>query len=875
MPTGTPTRTTRATAPAGVFLLLVLLVLAGLPALDAQAATAAVQRIAGEGRYDTAAAVSASYFAPGVPVAYVATGTSFPDALAGGAAAAATGGPVLLTDRVALPPATVTELERLDPERIVVLGGPSAVSDAVLADLQEYTQGDVSRLSGTDRYSTAAAISAAVFRPGVRNVFVTTGLGFADALAGGPAAGSQDSPVLLVSPWQLPAVTAQELARLEPQSITVLGGVTAVWPGVEDALRDYADVTRVMGPDRYSTSAAVARHAFPTKVPAVYLATGGAFPDALAGGPVAALAPGPLMLVPKDCIPVPVAAQISRLAPQKVVILGGDGVVGAGVEDGVTCPASGTAEPSGPVAGGPDRTFAVESPDYASEVHGDPWDFSNAEDIHVGTPQMSNAGSISNGLLTYRTATAYPWMDPVPYLPGSMPLERDGPRAPIDANRYTHVSVRMSASQAGAGIFVWSVCDWSKSKTCQGSTGVAVSEGWKTYDIQLANVNVPWAGRALMLRFIPNNAEGVTIQVDWMRVHGAAAPVRFSLAPAAPGVTNEVFWDADGDPSNNTADSPGWGPLGTTTGTSYDFPVAAYPPGQYRLYTRAGGATGPYTEALHVLPRPRAVVDSPSLSTGTDYATAVRGNPWDFSGLDDVGRTENTCNRRILPGGVLAANNCGGEIDNPYFFLPNPGPIDGNTYHRLTLRLRYDGVFGLTGGPTGGAVARLIWYLAGTPGADQNVHDIVVYPGWQTISVDLKTDPSVAVIDETQVAKKVGWAGQTITSLRLDPNEDVSERRWYVDSVKLTREDAARGRYDVLFRETSGLGGSAQVFLDRDRGGNDGVHAATHQLVGGSNRVPITLPASLPAGRYWPYVVVNGPSGSSVKYADAPVHLSR
>ncbi len=106
-------------------LLLVLLVVSGLPSLTAAAAPGAaeVQRIAGTGRYDTAAAVSASFFDPGVPVAYVATGLSFPDALAGGAAAAATGGPVLLVDRVAVPAATATELERLRPGRIVVLGG--------------------------------------------------------------------------------------------------------------------------------------------------------------------------------------------------------------------------------------------------------------------------------------------------------------------------------------------------------------------------------------------------------------------------------------------------------------------------------------------------------------------------------------------------------------------------------------------------------------------------------------------------------------------------------------------------------------------------------------------------------------------------------
>ncbi|MCY7365564.1 MAG: cell wall-binding repeat-containing protein [Frankiaceae bacterium] len=857
--------------------LIVLLVAAGLPALMASAAE--VQRLSGSGRYETAAAVSASFFDPGVPVAYVATGLSFPDALAGGAAAAAKGGPVLLVDRDAVPDATEGELERLRPGRIVVLGGESAVSAAVLGPLDAFTDGEVTRLSGPDRYATAAAISAATFAPGVRNVHITTGAGFADALAAGPAAGAQNSPVLRGPPGAVPAATATELRRLQPAAITVLGGATAVWPAVEAALERYAPVTRLFGPDRSATSAAVARVAFPDRVPAVFLAAGGAFPDALAGGPVAALTPGPLMLVPKDCIPAVVQAQIDRLAPERVVVLGGTAAVGIGVASGTPCP-GGAAAPPASVSGGPASTFVVEAPDYASEVHGDPWDYANTDDIHVGTPQMSDGGAVAGGLLTYRTATAFPWMDPIPYLPGSMPLERDGPRAPVDTARYTHLSVRMSASQAGAGILVWSICDWSRSSSCQGAKGVAVQAGWHTYDVLLEgtdpNLRAPWSGSALQLRFIPNDKTDVDIAVDWMRLHGAAAPARFTLAPVAPGAANEVLWDSDGDLTNNTAGAPGWGVLGTTTGTAYDFPVATFPPGQYRLYTRASGRTGAYTEALHVLPRPRVVVDSPSLRSGDDYATAVRGNPWDFAGLDDVGRHENVCNSQILDGGVLAANNCGAEIDNPYFFLPTAGAIDGSTWHRLHLRLRYDGPFGLTGGPTGGAVARLIWFVAGDGAAsDQNVHDIVVHPGWQDIAVDLRTDPPSAVVDETQSGPRIGWAGQTITSLRLDPNEDVSSRQWYVDSVRLTREDAARGAYDVRFRETSGLGGTAQVFLDRDRSGTDGVQVAAQPVVGGPNTARIALPGSLPEGRYWPYVVVTGPSGSTVEYAAAPVHLTR
>ncbi|MEO8468122.1 MAG: cell wall-binding repeat-containing protein, partial [Chloroflexota bacterium] len=97
-----------------------------------------VTRLAGASRYETAAAISAASFAANVPVAYVATGLSFPDALAGAAVAGWAGGPVLLVPGTSIPTAIANELTRLNPGRIVVLGGTGVVSDGVKAALFGY-----------------------------------------------------------------------------------------------------------------------------------------------------------------------------------------------------------------------------------------------------------------------------------------------------------------------------------------------------------------------------------------------------------------------------------------------------------------------------------------------------------------------------------------------------------------------------------------------------------------------------------------------------------------------------------------------------------------------------------------------------------------
>jgi putative cell wall-binding protein len=284
---------------------------------------APVTRLAGADRYATAAAISAT-FAPGVKVAYVATGREFPDALAAGPAAAVSGGPVLLVDGSAatLPPPVTGELTRLHPASIVVVGGPAAVSDGLAAQLGAY--GPVQRIAGADRYATAAAISAATFAPGVPVAYVATGRSFPDALSGGALAGSTGGPVLLVDGIapSLPAATAAELARLHPGRIVILGGPGAVSDTLAGALAAYAPVSRLAGADRFATSAAISA-AFAPGVPAVYVAIGDAFPDALAGVAVAARDHGPLLLVRWSSIPDPIAAELARLTPAKVVVLGG------------------------------------------------------------------------------------------------------------------------------------------------------------------------------------------------------------------------------------------------------------------------------------------------------------------------------------------------------------------------------------------------------------------------------------------------------------------------------------------------------------------------------------------------------------------------
>jgi putative cell wall-binding protein len=184
-------------------------------------------RLAGADRYETAVAISQAAFDRTGGWVFVANGANFPDALAGGPAAATLGAPVLLIRATSIPQVTKSELHRLNPAHIVILGGTGVVSPAVATELSGYASIAVFRWAGADRYATAAAISAAAFTAAA-TAFIAAGHTFPDALGGGPAAGAYAAPLLLTGTSSTPAAAKQELLRLGPVRIFVLGGAGAV-----------------------------------------------------------------------------------------------------------------------------------------------------------------------------------------------------------------------------------------------------------------------------------------------------------------------------------------------------------------------------------------------------------------------------------------------------------------------------------------------------------------------------------------------------------------------------------------------------------------------------------------------------------------------
>lgn len=287
---------------------------AGLLPLAATGAGAAANfdltRLAGANRYDTAEEISKASFPTATDV-IVTTGENFPDALAGNYLAGVRGAPILLTTRNSVPAETQTEVNRLNPQRLWVLGG----TDAVGAGGVPTTSGTVSRVAGATRYETAVAAGSTgtVGTVGGKpTAIIATGDKFADALSAGPGAYAGNFPLYLTPGAPASTLHPATKSALTSRGITnviLMGGVNAVSAAVASEIQGMGiTVIRVDGADRTETARNFAEWLLTNLAFSnthMNVARGDLFPDALAGGPHAGKEKAPILLTwtPQEASP--------------------------------------------------------------------------------------------------------------------------------------------------------------------------------------------------------------------------------------------------------------------------------------------------------------------------------------------------------------------------------------------------------------------------------------------------------------------------------------------------------------------------------------------------------------------------------------------
>lgn len=282
-------------------------------------------RIAGEDRIQTAVQISQVNFLTGADTVLLARSDDFPDALAGAPLAYKYHAPILLTEVTALPDSVLQELKRLNPEKIILLGGTGAISTTVEAKLKELAP--VQRIGGANRFATASGIATELGMIG--EAVLVNGNNYPDAISMAAIAAQRGIPILLTETKAIPSETDSTLKRYAVSQTEVIGGEGVVSPLTFKSL---PSPTRLAGNDRYATAATVLQ-AYPPEGRFVFLATGENFPDALTGGVVAALNNSRIVLVPTQGPSGKEQEVLQAWSGRRALIFGGNSVVPEGVLD--------------------------------------------------------------------------------------------------------------------------------------------------------------------------------------------------------------------------------------------------------------------------------------------------------------------------------------------------------------------------------------------------------------------------------------------------------------------------------------------------------------------------------------------------------------
>ena len=194
----------------------------------------------------------------------------------------------------------------------------------------------VSRHSGPGRVETAVAASSGNWpQGGVSHALLATSENFPDALASGSLAAALDAPLLLTPKVSLHPAVEGELARLGVSTVWILGGESAISAGVEQELRNLGyETRRVRGANRFETARNIAMQPAPRTVNTVALGMAEDWPSAVTAGAFAATPERiPTLLVQRDAVPDITEQALRELSAKEVLLIGGTGVVSAGVEN--------------------------------------------------------------------------------------------------------------------------------------------------------------------------------------------------------------------------------------------------------------------------------------------------------------------------------------------------------------------------------------------------------------------------------------------------------------------------------------------------------------------------------------------------------------
>lgn len=192
----------------------------------------------------------------------------------------------------------------------------------------------IKRLYGIDRMKTAVALSQNYNDSEVENVYIVNGSRYSDCIAIASHSGSGKGSILLTDNFNLPDFVIDEIKRIKPKNVYIVGGSAVISDKVENQLKSEGYTPkRIFGVNRYETAVKIGEKVLKkTGGKEIFLANGISQVDALSISSVSSKDQTPILLSEKNGLGKETLKFIDDYKITKIRILGGPKAISEKVE---------------------------------------------------------------------------------------------------------------------------------------------------------------------------------------------------------------------------------------------------------------------------------------------------------------------------------------------------------------------------------------------------------------------------------------------------------------------------------------------------------------------------------------------------------------
>ena len=252
--------------------------------------------MSGKDRYETSTKISKTGWTSGAKNVVIVNGNekNMVDGLSATPFATIKDAPLLLSNGKTLPASTISELKRLNPTNVYVIGGTASMPESVVSSIKSNTKATVTRIGGSTRYETSLEIAKQIDKiADVSKVYISSGTGEVDALSIASVAGREKAPILLTNVNSIDNKTYDFIRSESIKDAYFIGGDKKISNSVINQVDKVvsADVSknRVAGRNRKDTNAAIIKKFYTgSKLNGVVVSKDDVIIDALTVGSFAA-----------------------------------------------------------------------------------------------------------------------------------------------------------------------------------------------------------------------------------------------------------------------------------------------------------------------------------------------------------------------------------------------------------------------------------------------------------------------------------------------------------------------------------------------------------------------------------------------------------